>query len=98
MQAFSFVEYAKSTYGIDITLDEAMMIRQAFFDMYPELEVYYAKVNNDMMNYSKQTSIMGREYHLSAQKLINPYKRADYLRAAINFPVQSPASDYVLSG
>lgn len=98
MQAFSFVEYAKSTYGIHITLDEAMMIRQAYFDMYPELELYYAKVNSDMMNYSKQTSIMGREYHLNTQKLINPYKRADYLRAAINFPVQSPASDYVLSG
>lgn len=98
MQAESFVEYAKNTYGVDVSIDQAMLIRQAFFESYPELEVYYAKVNHNILNYCEQRSIMGRKYRINPKKLINPYARSDYLRAAINFPIQSPGSDYVVSG
>jgi DNA polymerase I-like protein with 3'-5' exonuclease and polymerase domains len=41
---------------------------------------------------------MGREYEISPSKLANPWIRQDYLRAAINFPVQSAGSDYVICG
>ena len=98
MQAASFVDYARDSYGVNVTLEESTMIRQAFFDLYPELNVYYQKVENDLMNYCKQTSIMGRDYEINAHKLANPFKRSNYIRAGINFPVQSAGSDYVICG
>ena len=98
MQAASFVDYARDSYGVNVSLEESTMIRQAFFDLYPELNVYYQKVESDLMNYCKQTSIMGRDYEISAHKLANPYNRSNYIRAGINFPVQSAGSDYVICG
>jgi len=98
MHAPSFKEYAKATYGVEMSVEEATLIRDAFFRAYPELEVYYYQVEQDLMNYAVQTSIMGRDYRLNPSALANPYDRANHLRSAINFPVQSAASDYVLSG
>ena len=98
MQAESFVDYARDSYGVHVTLEESIAIRQAFFELYPELLVYYKNVENDLMDDCKQTSIMGREYELSPNKLLNPWHRQNYIRAAINFPVQSAGSDYVICG
>lgn len=98
MQASTFVTYARDSYGVNVSLEEATHIRQTFFELYPELNEYYLKVENDLMNNCKQTSIMGRDYEINAHKLANPWTRSDYLRAAINFPVQSAGSDYVICG
>lgn len=98
MQAASFVDYARDSYGVNVTLEESTMIRQAFFDLYPELNLYYKKVEDDLMNGCKQVSIMSREYELNPSKLANPYQRSNYIRAGINFPVQSAGSDYVICG
>lgn len=98
MQAKSFVEYAKIGYGVDISLEQAQLIRYRFFELYPELLSYYDKVKTDLMNNSKQTSVMSREYVLNPMKLLNPYERENIIRPAINFPVQSAGSDYVISG
>lgn len=98
MQANTFVTYARDSYGVNVSQAEAEHIRNTFFDLYPELNEYYLKVENDLMNNCMQTSIMGREYEISPSKLANPWIRQDYLRAAINFPVQSAGSDYVICG
>lgn len=98
MQANSFVEYAKTTYGVTVTPEEAQLIRTRFFELYPELLSYYDKVKLDLLQHSKQTSVMGREYCVNPIKLMNPYQRANIIRPAINFPVQSAGSDYVISG
>ncbi len=98
MSAQSFVEYAKQTYGIEFTLDRATEIRQRFFEAYPELLQYYEEVEFNILNTCKLTSIMSREYTINPMCLANPYNRHLYIRPGINFPVQSAASDYVLSG
>ena len=98
MQAKSFVEYAKTTYGVTVSLEESQLIRQRFFELYPELLSYYDKVKQDLLSNSKQTSVMGREYEVNPIKLLNPYERENIIRPAINFPVQSAGSDYVISG
>lgn len=98
MQANTFVTYARDSYGVTVSLEEATHIRQTFFELYPELNEYYLKVENDLMSQCKQVSIMGREYELSPSKLTNPWMRQDYIRAGINFPVQSSGSDYVICG
>lgn len=98
MQAPSFKDYAKQTYGVDLTLEEAQLIRDAFFRTYPELEVYYYDVEQSLMNYGYYRSIMQRDYRLNPAALANPYERSNHFRSAINFPIQSSASDYVLCG
>ena len=98
MQAKSFVEYAKVGYGVNVSLEQAQLIRASFFELYPELLSYYEKVRNDLMNTAKQTSVMSREYVVNPIKLLNPFERENIIRPAINFPVQSAGSDYVISG
>ena len=98
MSASSFVTYAKASYGVTITQEEAEHIRDNFFASYPELLDYYDRVRFDMLNSCMQTSIMGREYEINPWKLENPYTRENWLRPAINFPVQSAGSDYVICG
>lgn len=98
MQAPSFVEYAKASYGVTVSLEESMHIRESFFELYPELNDYYEEVEANMMATCMLTSIMGREYEVNFDKLLNPYERSNWIRPAINFPVQSAGSDYVICG
>jgi DNA polymerase I-like protein with 3'-5' exonuclease and polymerase domains len=98
MAAKSFVEYAKQTYGVVVTPDESATIRYHFFELYPELNVYYDWVRTSLKNDSCITSIMRREYQLNPHVLHNQYERENIIRAAINFPIQSAGSDYVISG
>lgn len=98
MQAPSFVEYARDTYGVIFTEMEASKLRMDFFDRYPELEFYYENVENSMMNTCQVTSIMQRVYKVNPESLMDFQQKGSVLRSAINFPVQSAASDYVLCG
>jgi DNA polymerase I-like protein with 3'-5' exonuclease and polymerase domains len=98
MQAESFVEYAKVSYGVDVSLEEAINIRYHFFELYPELLTYYDWVRSCLDNDGKLVSIMQREYVLHQDVLANPWKKENWVRPAINFPVQSAGSDYVVSG
>lgn len=98
MQAKSFVEYAKVSYGVTVTDEEAINIRYHFFELYPELNNYYDWVRSCLDNDSKITSIMQREYIIHTEVLSNPWTKENWVRPAINFPVQSAGSDYVISG
>jgi DNA polymerase I-like protein with 3'-5' exonuclease and polymerase domains len=98
MQAKSFVEYAKVSYGVDVSLDEAIKIRYHFFELYPELNDYYDWVRSCLDENGTITSIMRREYVIHQDILAIPWTKEDWVRPAINFPVQSAGSDYVISG
>lgn len=96
MSAESFVSYAKMSYDVSITLDEAIKFRDNFFKLYPELLDYYADVDYELYTYGQLTSAMQRNYIIDVAEYYDKYKRETIRRAAINFPVQSSASDYVL--
>ena len=98
MQAKSFVEYAKVSYGVEVSLEEAITIRYHFFELYPELNDYYDWVRSCLDNDGKLTSIMRREYVINQNVLAIPWTKENWVRPAINFPVQSAGSDYVISG
>ena len=98
MQAQSFVEYAKLSYGVIVTPEEAENIRYHFFELYPELNDYYDETHGSLLGDYKITSIMGREYEVNPEVFADRMKRQEILRACLNFPVQSAGSDYVLSG
>jgi len=93
MSAEGFVIYAKKTYGVDLTLKEAVKFRDTFFEQNPRILMYheeyiaYAHANGFVR------SPLGRIRHLP---LINSYDRsvvAKQERQAINAPVQSTLSD-----
>ena len=96
MQAKSFVEYAKLSYGVDVTLEDATMIRNKFFESYHELPKYYHDTQEQLMSKGYVTSIMGRRYKVSFKDLHFPDLRQKFLRRVLNFPVQSAASDIML--
>lgn len=98
MQAKSFEEYAKVSYGVYVSPEEAINIRYHFFELYPELNDYYDWVRSCLDNDGKITSIMQREYVIHQEVLANPWTKDNWVRPAINFPVQSAGSDYVVSG
>lgn len=96
MSAESFVSYAKLSYGVTMSLEDAIKFRKQYFDLYPELEDYYNKVDEELWYYGEQVSVMGRTYTIDIDDYHDRYKHEKIRRAAINFPVQSAASDYVL--
>ena len=96
MQAKSFVEYAKLSYGVDVTLEDATRIRNKFFESYHELPKYYKDTQEQLMTKGYVTSIMGRRYKVSFKDLHFPDLRQKFLRRVLNFPVQSAASDIML--
>lgn len=98
MQAPSFVEYAKMSYGVIVTPEEAENIRYHFFEMYPELNDYYDETHGALLGEYRVTSIMGRDYEINPDILSDRWKRQDIMRACLNFPVQSAGSDYVVCG
>lgn len=98
MQAKSFEEYAKVSYGVYVSPEEAINIRYHFFELYPELNDYYDWVRSCLDNDGKIVSIMQREYIIHQDVLNNPWTKENWVRPAINFPVQSAGSDYVISG
>lgn len=98
MIAKTFVEYAKVTYGLEISVGEAGQIRNAFFRTNHELIPYYKRVARELVNYGGITNIFGRRYKVGHAHLITPLERNEYTRKGINFTVQSSASDYVLMG
>lgn len=96
MSAESFVSYAKLSYGVTMSLEDATKFRKHYFELYPELNDYYEKVDEELWYYGEQTSVMGRTYTIDIDKYHNKFEHESIRRAAINFPVQSAASDYVL--
>lgn len=96
MQAKTFVTYAKLNYGVVFSDYEAQRIRDAFFAANYELLDFYKSVEHELLNNCKVTSMMSREYEVSPDDLLNHYWRSEWIRRAINFKVQSTASDIAL--
>lgn len=96
MSAESFVSYAKLSYGVIITQEESEKFREKYFALYPELNDYYSDIDDQLYYYGELESIMQRHYIIDIGQYYDRFKRESIKRAAINFPVQSAASDYVL--
>lgn len=96
MIAKTFVIYAKDTYGIDVSIEEATAIRNKFFESNKELIPYYKHIEEELLRNGYITNIFGRRYKVGFDNLKLRSARNLYIRKGINFSVQSTASDYVL--
>ena len=90
MGADKFVDYAKTSYGVEVSKEEAVIIRDNYFKKYPELNDYYKSIEQDLKNYGYIENPIGRRKRLlnkSAQENRNSF---------INAKIQGFASDILI--
>lgn len=91
-----FIETAFNNYGAVFNEDEARAYREAYFDLYPDLQRWHERQRRLVRQYGRVQSPLGRVRHLP--DIYSPEKgvQAEAERQAINSPVQGFASDMAL--
>lgn len=90
----TFQEYAKKEYGVVFSDSEAKGVRKKFFEIYSGLATWHKKIEKEVLEKGYVRSMFGRYRRLD--DLIEKGKEyliAEAVRKAINFPIQSAASD-----
>lgn len=96
MREAGFVNYALLTYGVKMTMNEALQRRDKFFNKYPGLLDYHSRYQNFARQHKFVRSPLGRIRHLPLIASPNNEVRMKSERQAINSPVQSTLSDFSL--
>lgn len=96
MGAPKFVDYARDSYDVHFTLDEAEEVRYQFFNDYPRLLTWHERQRRLARRYSRVQSPIGRVRHLPDIHSKDRAVQGEAERQAINSPVQSFASDLML--
>jgi len=96
MGAAGFVAYARNTYGVVLTLEQAQDFHESFFELYTGLHPWHDESKAFARKHGYVRNPLGRIRHLP---LINSKMsdiRAQAERQSINSPVQSCLSDMML--
>lgn len=93
-----FKEYARDSYGVDVTEDEAKQIRQNFFRTYSALPDWHEKQRKMVRMEGQVRNLIGRVRRLPNIYSVEQGKRAEAERQSINSPVQGFGSDLTLLG
>jgi len=96
MKPPGLVDYARKSYGVTMTLDQASKYWDAFFETYSALPVYHEDIKEYAHRHQYVRNPLGRVRHLP---LINAPDRGVVSlaeRQAINSPIQSCLSDMML--
>lgn len=93
--AEGFQVYAKSNYGLELSLNECVKFRELFFSSYPALEVWYKSIENELRRFGFIQYPTGRIARFPGVKGLREIPH-DILRKGINYPVQGSSSDIVL--
>ena len=88
-----FKEYARNTYGVEISIEEATAQREQFFELYPALVAYHKQYKAHAHDYGYVQSPLGRVRHLPLINSKNFMKMLQVERQSINSPIQSTLSD-----
>lgn len=94
MGAPKFVEYAKSKYGFEPTLEEAQVMRTAFFGLFPGLEPWHDRQRKLARAHGLVYNLAGRARHLPGVDSSDKSLRHEAERQAINAPVQGYIGDH----
>lgn len=98
MSAKKFVDYARESYGVEFTQEEANEYRDRFFARYPGLNPWYAQQKEECLQEGGVYTKFGRFRKLPEVYSDNFKDKSGAERKAINTPVQSTASDILLCG
>jgi len=93
MGANGFREYAAASYGVQMTADDAVQKRDAFFALYSRLLEWHEEARQFAKDNMEVVSPLGRIRHLPLINSNDNAVRAQAERQAINSPIQSTLSD-----
>lgn len=96
MGAAKFIDYARTSYGVEVSETEAQKYRNRFFKLYPELQNWHERQRRLVRSLGRVHSPLGRVRHLPDVHSEDKGIKAEAERQAINSPVQSFASDLML--
>lgn len=97
MSAKSFVGYAKVSYGVHVSEQEAVEVRSRFFNTYSDLEPWHAHQKMLCKQDGGVYTLFGRFRALEGIYSSEWSDKGSAERCAINTPVQSSGSDILLS-
>lgn len=97
MGAKKFVTYAFENYDLRVTAAESEAVRDGFFSDYPALRTWHDRQRRLARRYQRVTSPVGRIRHLPDINSSDESVQQEAERQAINSPVQSCASDIMLT-
>ena len=91
-----FQAYARSNYGVSLSIAEATAFHEGFFSKYPQLPVYHSNYKAYAKKHGYVRNPLGRVRHLPLVK--SPYQdvASKAERNAINAPVQSTLTDMMV--
>lgn len=91
-----FKEYARTTYGLEISLREAEKRRRAYFEKYPKLLDYHQQYKEKARKFKYVRTFFGRKVHLPDIDNSNNGVRGHAERNAINAPIQGTAGEMTI--
>lgn len=93
MSANGLREYARVSYGVNFTEEQANVFRDAFFKTYPMLPVYHDNYKRMARENGFVVSPLGRRRHLPLIRSQFGEIRSGAERQSVNSPIQSTLSD-----
>ena len=97
MSASTFITTAWNNYGVEVTEEESVAFRKAFFTQFPVLLDWHKRQKMLARKYKRVESPIGRVRHLPDIDSADRMVRNEAERQAINSPVQSLASDMAVA-
>lgn len=96
MGAASFRDYARDSYGVELTEDKAADYRKHFFELYAALPEWHRRAKEEATRNGYVKTLFGRVRYLDGITYWSGPRRAAALRQAVNTSVQSVASDMMI--
>lgn len=96
MRANHFADYVFENYGVKTTKKEAEVFREEYFTNFSELEAWYRKQRKEAIEFGGVHNEFGRFRHLPRVYHSDFWVQENAFRQAINSPVQSTGSDFML--
>jgi DNA polymerase I-like protein with 3'-5' exonuclease and polymerase domains len=96
MRANHFTNYVRTEYGVTITKKESEAFREEYFTTFSGLEPWYRKQRKEAIEYGGVHNEFGRFRHLPRVYHEDFWIQENAFRQAINSPVQSTGSDFML--
>lgn len=96
MGAASFRDYARDSYGVDLTEGNAAEYRERFFKLYAGLPEWHRRIKEAATQNGYVTTLFGRVRYLDGITYWSGSRRGAALRQAVNTSVQSVASDMMI--
>lgn len=96
MRSTHFKDYVYSNYGVTVNKKEAEAFREEYFNTFSGLEAWYRRQRKEAIEYGGVHNAFGRFRHLPKVYSSDFWVAENAFRQAINSPVQSTGSDFML--